>query len=303
MGSVLSIEFVDGQAATGKTTLIQKEAERSKLLKDRSQYIYLYSDPLESKKPPYFFVRGEDEDPSEWGVCVLDVCQSGITHKYWMELIKTLRNPAHVLKSRLLVDRSPLSHIIYDFLWKRLFPVIKDCCGNTSFDCYDVDMYAGYVIVREAIRRTERGRECLQHFGDMMLSFMSELQEMARKNGIELIIYLSFDNFEESFKHNCADERRKARGGFDQFPDHPVEGSRTEYCQKVYCAGECLLWQELWDVYHLRLQNKSTYFQLLRLSSTDEGHVVDPEGNGDQSFLVGLARDKSLNKNKRRHSV
>ena len=55
-------------------------------------------------------MRGGDEGPPEW-VCVLDMCQSGISHKYWLEVTLTLRDPSLKLKSRLLVDRSPLSHM------------------------------------------------------------------------------------------------------------------------------------------------------------------------------------------------
>lgn len=302
MGSVLSIEFVDGQAATGKTSLIQKEVSRSKTLKDRNQYVYLYSDPLESEKPVYFFVRGENEDPSEWGVCVLDMCQSGLTHKYWLELMKTLTSPTYVLKSRLLVDRSPLSHMVYEFLWKRLFPVIKETI-DPSFRCYDVEMYSGYAVVREVVRGTERGRECLQYFSQMILSFMEDLRATARLKGIEIVIYLSFDNFGEQYKHDRADERREARGAFDRFPEHPLEGSRTEYCQKIYSAAESLLWAEIYDTYQLRLRPKTVFFQLCRLSSDDQGLIIDPEENGENSFLLGLVRDKQLRRDKRRNSV
>lgn len=224
------------------------------------------------KKSTYFFMRGDNEDVTEWPVNPLDNCQSGITHSYWMNILSFCSEPENKKKSRVLVDRSPLSHVVYEFWWRRLFPILKELIktdSNVMLLKDDVD--AGWTWIRNCLRSSSRARDSLDHFKDMIETFLREMDSTLQKREVRLVVYLSYNDYHNQSFHNLADERRIERGGFDVFPLDPCEGDRTEYCHFLYAPGEALLWEQVFDTYTSNRWTFSPNLTLIRLQSNDDG--------------------------------
>ncbi|KAL8581666.1 hypothetical protein ACOMHN_049222 [Nucella lapillus] len=107
----------------------------------------------------------------------------------------------------------------------------------------------------------------------MVSGFLDELNRAAKHSGFPCVVYLSYDDFDSQHQHALADQRREARGGFDRFPEDPFEGDGTELCQKLYAAGEGLLWDEVFNVYQSKRWTLSLFFEIVRLRTTLEGLI------------------------------
>lgn len=271
MGNMLSIEFIEGQSATGKTTFIHRKCEKKS--SSPTTYTEILSDPGDNSLCSHIFLRG---DSSSDPLSILDVSQGGISLNYFFKMIESLTFSKRP-NQRLLVDRSPLSLYVYEFWWKRLFPMIKDFISKNPH-LIDQKDYPS-VWIKTAMVRSSVVRECLSHFSRATMNIMVDMFQLACKHDIRMLVHLMFNDADDFQRHSLATDRRQKRGGIDIFKP---QNSDMEKAFFLYTAGECLLWEELYKTYtthaHLfdanKLQMKRVPFDAQGLIAAEEPFLL-----------------------------
>ena len=237
MGSTFSVEAIDGQAACGKTTFIEKYRENK-------GYQILKTDPGgEEDTRSQMYLVSQPTAPA-------DCAQSGISSYFWSKVcaLSWTSRRAH-----LLVDRSPLSHSLYEFLWRKLFPLVVLAIKDESsglFHNFDMVVDAGWTYVRQAIRGCDKVKAALEHYDNYMLGLMNDLDNLAHDTHTPISIYICFNDWTNQSQLQHADRRRHERGGIDGFITET-----HSHKDSLYAPLECLLWARLWDVYCLRFKS------------------------------------------------
>ena len=265
MGNLLSIEFIEGQSATGKTTFIEQRCESESV--SSPAYTKILCDPGDNASCSHIFFRSDsDSDP----LSILDLSQGGISLAYFFKLIESLTSYSRP-SQRLLVDRSPLSLFLYEYWWRRLFPMLKEIIFERAFTPEDPPGEC----IKKALLHHPPIRECLSYFGQAMLSIMVGMSNLATRQKKKIVVHLVFHDADDYEHHSLTTSRRQERGGIDKFSLDSVERGSLREAFFLYTAGESLLWEEMYKTYigHEHLF-AAGYFKMIRIPTDFRGLIA-----------------------------
>ena len=277
MGQFISVECLEGQTASNKTVLFET-------LKSKAPtYTFLNTNPGKGSK--FLFYRANNERDYEEISC-LDILQSNIAFKFYLKVLAEIIAPADEGTHRLFLNRTPLCQLVYEFWWRRLFPLIQQE-NNKRGNVWVGNDSDGWLIVIKICEKSTVVQESLEHFKYLVNKYLKDLETLANETLKSITIYLTFPDPHNREAHKAGEERRRHRAGFAAFLKEPVEGEKTEDCSNLYSTGESILWNAVWEIAERRrIRRKDwSYFNVTRLHTNPQGLVddtIDLLGDADE---------------------
>ena len=264
----MSVEFVDGQACTGKSDFVNS-------VRDNKQNIYEIINACQETDHDWMFLKPEQDCPT-----CMDFVETSLALNVFTDFLSL---PQYSRKFRLLVNGSLFSQGVKEFWWRRLFPLIKkELSNNNSWGIpEEVGVSTGWTAAVNAAKYSSKVQDALEHFGAIVLGICARLDRCAEATVTSLVVYLAFADPDDRVKQEAGAARRAAQGGHDAFLRTPLEGEDAEDAGDLYSAGESLLWNVVWRV---ALSGSFERLRFVRLETDENGLLVPPQsllGNDD----------------------
>jgi hypothetical protein len=224
MGNFESVEFIEGQSATGKRQYF--DHQKTKL----HCYSFIHSNSVSVQKLHCF--------SSERDCNVLSLSQGGVALDYWISIVNFVLTNIEISKTKLLVYRSPLSSLLYDFLFKTFIPAVRSYVKARHWEDYPA-----HSVLDSALKHDATVKDEVHHFKKAIDSVYALLLHFVDGKNLDINIYLHFLDWNTPSAVDFITTRQNLdETRLDAWPSNLCEDDPDYMLTKFYVPCELYLW-------------------------------------------------------------